>query len=144
MDRVRDYSAFAVGFCGIGYLLLWPFCSPDASGQLFGAALVCGDRAVAPLRWLCALPHPLHLSLPLNLLGLGSASAALARLVCRLLVRLWPRPAALATATGALAGPMSAAGIEAGRLRRQRPYSPLPPLRPVKPRSHFGLRGSPH
>lgn len=144
MDRVRDYSAFAIGFCGIGYVLLWPFCSPDASGELFGAALVCGERAVMPLRWVCALPHPLPLSLPLNLLGLVSAALALARLACRLLARLWSPHAALAAASGAEARCAPATGIEPSGPRKLRPFHPPRPLRPVPPRTHFGLRGKPH
>jgi hypothetical protein len=140
MDRVRDYSAFAIAFCGIGYVLLWPFCSPNASGELFGAALLCGERTVAPLRWICALPHPLHLSLPLNLLGLASAVLALARLACGLLKRLWPSHVALAATDGATAGRAPAVG-SAPSARASRP---LRPLRPVKPRTQFGLRGSPH
>lgn len=144
MDRVRDYSAFAIGFCAVGYLLLWPFCSPNDFGELFGAALLCGDRAIMPLRWLCALPHPLHLSLPLNLLGLFSAVIALARLALKLLARLWPRAGVLAAAVGAPAGRPPAIGIEPSPVCRPRHFGPLRASRPVTPRTHFGLRGRPH
>ena len=146
MDRVRDYSTFAIGFCGVGYLLLWPFCSPDASGELFGTALLCGDRAVMPLRWLCALPHPLHLSLPLNLLGLFSAVLAVARLALKRLTRRWPRAGALAAADAPTGHP-PAISIEPNpvcRARRLPPLGPLRSSRPVTPRTHFGLRGRPH
>lgn len=144
MERVRDYSVFAIGYCGFGYLLLWPFMSPHDSGQPFGAAFVCGDSAAVPLRWLCALSHPLHVPISLHLLGLVSAALAAARLALLALARLRAWRAASTGGNGARAADAPATNIEPGRLRGPRPLRPIRPLRPVKPRTHFGLRGTPH
>jgi len=137
MDRVKAYSIFAIGYCGFGYILLWPLSSPYVTGELFGAGLVCGDRALAPLRWLCGLPHPLRLSLPLQLLGLFSVLAVAVRLVLLLLGRIRRRRAVMAAAAAALAVHSS---VTAPPLPRRKPR---PRRSTVKPRTHFGLRGMP-
>ena len=137
MNRVRDYGAFAIGYYGLGYILLWPLSSPYATGELFGAAVVCGAGAFVPVRWLCGLPHPLQLSMPLHLLGLMSALLVAARLAVLALARLRRRSAA-AVGAGAPAG--------CPPETRRDPSRPRPPRRlgRVKPRAQFGLRGMPH
>jgi hypothetical protein len=133
MNRVRDYCTFAIGYCGLGYILVWPLSSPDGGSALFGAAFVCGGRMVAPVRWLCDLPHPLQFSVPLHLLGLISALAVAARLALWLLRRI-RRPASLPSAPAASASGPAPALADRPRLRRPSP---------IKPRAHFGLRGTP-
>ncbi len=134
MNRVRDYCTFAIGYCGLGYILIWPLSSPDG-GALFGAVLVCGSRGWPSLRWLCDLPHPLQFSLPLHLMGLLSALAVVARLTLWLLRRV-RRPGATPNAAAVGVSGPGQASHPAGRKPLRRPSR-------IKPRAHFGLRGTP-
>lgn len=131
MNRVKDYSNFAICFAGLGYIALWPLSSPDAGGHLFGGPLICRDGAFALVDWLCHCPHPLRLSLPLHALGFFSAMFVMARFSWRTFRRVRRKPMAAA-----------AAPPPAKALRRRQ--KPLGPPRPVKPRAQFGLRGMPH
>lgn len=139
MNRVKDYSGFAIGFVGLGYIVLWPLSSPGAGGELFGAALICGDTTFALLHLVCQLPHPLQLSPQLHVLGFVSAMVVMARFSLYGLRRT--RRARRKPAAGAIDAPVLAARLPAKVTRSRRPAAPL---RPVKPRTHFGLRGVRH
>lgn len=137
MNRVRDYGNFAVWFVGLGYMALWPLCSPDANGRPFGASLFCHDVA-GVLNLLCNSEHPLRLPAGLQMLGLLSAVFV----VLRLLVR-----AARRSRRAAVTPSVDISAL----LARLPATSPPPPCRkrparpqhPVRPRSQFGLRGAP-
>ena len=103
----------------------------DDHGGPFGASLICARRALA---FLCRLPHPLMLPPGLHVIGLLSAgwvcARLLLRLICALAARARPardRPRALSRASRPRC---------CGRRGKSRS-----PLRQVKPRSQFGLRG---
>ena len=134
MNRVWDYVHFAVWLLGIGYIVLWPLTSFD-HGAPFAAPLIC---SFSPLAWLCHLPHPLTLPPGLQLIGVVSAGWVCLRLVSRAIGRLRRVRAYRAGTASALS-----TRIPAAMLRPQR-RKPVSPLRQVKPRSHFGLRGNPH
>ena len=135
MNRCRDYFGFAVWFAGIGYAVLWPLSAIGDGGRPFGASIVCGDGSGGVMAALCNLPHPLALPVGLHVLGATAAMLVGARLSCRGLRRLQPRNSV-----------MPAAALNArlpGALPQHAPKKPPRPLRPVKPRTHFGLRGLP-
>ncbi len=138
MSRIRDYSAFAIWFAGLGYMALWPISSLDAEGRPFGAALFCPDRASGTLNLLCSSAHPLQLPPGLHALGCVSALFVAVRLLSRALRRS-RRPA------NSLAIDLS---TQLARLPQTAPpprrRKPAPRPRPVKPRAQFGLRGAPH
>jgi hypothetical protein len=131
MNRVADYVRFVLFLLGTGYFVLWPLTSFD-QGQPFGAPFLC---SFSPLAFLCRLPHPLALSPGLQLIGLLSAGWVLLWLMLRGVAR-WRRARAQRAAS------TPGARIPATVLRPPR-RKPLVPLRQVKPRSHFGLRGPP-
>jgi hypothetical protein len=136
MNRIRDYTGFAIEFCGLGYIVLWPVTALDVSGKPFGASLFCRDTPHGVLDLLCNSAHPLQLPSNLHALGFLSAMFVAARLLLyairrsrRAVDRRAADMSALTTQSpGAMAPP------------RQRPARPS---RPVKPRTHFGLRGMP-
>ena len=131
MNRFKDYLNFAVCFAGIGYAVLWPLAAVGDGGKPFGASVLCGGLFDA----LCRAPHPITLPPALHLLGALSAIALGLRLLCR----GWRhRRRARATAE-----PMPPAEPPAMPLRtRLRTTQLTQPLRPVRPRHHFGLRGT--
>lgn len=131
MNRVRDYADFAARLLGTGYLVLWPFTAILQGGGPLGATWVC---TLAPLRFVCALPHPLILPPGLHFIGVVGAAWVVLRLAVRALAR-WRHARASATLT-------LDARIPSVVLRPPR-RKPIAPLRTVKPRSHFGLRGPP-
>lgn len=141
MNRIKDYSRFAVCFAGLGYIVLWPLSTPGAGGDLFGASLLCGGGAFAPLDWLCHAPHPLRLSPALHAVGLLSAAFVVARFSLRGLRRLRLRRKPVA-AVAAVEAPTPAVHLPA-KTSRPRLRKPMGAPRPVKPRAHFGLRGLP-
>ena len=132
MNRIKDYSAFAIWFAGLGYIALWPITSPDSGGKPFGASLFCGDASLGMLDFLCRSALPLQLPANLHVLGLLSALFVILQLALRALKRP-RRPAGT-----------SAVDISALVTRlpvpppRRKPVRPLPR---IKPRTHFGLRG---
>ena len=142
MNRIKDYASFATWFAGLGYIVLWPLTSPDLAGRPYGASVFCRDNSLSALDLLCNSVH--SLSLPPGLHALGFISAAV--VTVRLLVH------AIRRSRRAVAGAEAAASVPIQRLpsaaafavpmpsRRKAP----PPLRGVKPRNHFGLRGTPH
>jgi len=137
MNRIKDYSRFAVGFVGLGYIVLWPLSTPGAGGDLFGASLLCADGNFALLGWLCHWPHPLRLSPALHAIGALSAVFVLARFSLGAILRVRRKPAAATNDAAALAAPLPAKAVPPSSRKR------MGPPRPVKPRTHFGLRGMP-
>ena len=137
MNRTREYLNFALSFSGLGYIGMWPLSTPDAQGQLFGAAFLCRGGSFLLLDVVCGLPHPLRMSPALHLLGLSAAvyvAVKLALRAARSLVRARRRrPAALDAAL--LAARLSAVMAEPRPPRLPRP------LPTGRPRSNFGLRG---
>jgi hypothetical protein len=126
-NRVVDYCAFAVRFIGLGYLVLWPFSTPDP----FGLARFC--RPDTPLqRFFYHWPQLVTLTPGLHLIGILCASYLAIRLLFR-------RRARALHANGALTPSVNDPATLAGTPQR----APLVKPRPkVKPRSEFGLRGS--
>ncbi len=133
MNRCREYFGFTVWFAGIGYAVLWPLTADGNSDRLFGASVVCSPSG-GMLAVLCHLPHPLTLPIGLHVLGFTAAILVAARLSWRLLRRLHPRRI---IPTSALAARLPSALPARPRRKAARP------LRPVTPRTHFGLRGLP-
>jgi len=114
MDRCKEYSCFALSFAGLGYIALRLLTSFAPGGGVSGIAV-----------------HSPVLPPALNAIGTLAAIFAVARIVA-LAVRRWrPRHPSPSPAPSAAASP---------RVVRCKSYR-LPP--PVKPRSHFGLRGIP-
>jgi hypothetical protein len=137
MNRIKDYARFVIWFAGLGYIVLWPVSSPDRSGRPFGASIVCNDGMFGLLASLCHSAH--WLELPPALHAIGSLSAILVAI--RLLsyaIKRWRRPADARLVPVPLPpAPLPAAAVPSWR-------NPHQPLRAVKPRTHFGLRGTPH
>jgi hypothetical protein len=134
MDRCRDYFSFAVWFAGIGYAVLWPLAATGNGGRLFGASFICSSSGRGIMATLCGLPHPVSLPLGLHLMGLAAAIAVAMRLSGRLLRRGRTR----------LAVPPVNCTCVSGGLPVSSSQAPTRRLRTVKPRKHFGLRGTPH
>lgn len=132
MGRVADYIRFAIGLLGVGYVTAWPLIAHDGGGPI-GAALICPSL----LGFLCDLPHPLALPPGLHWIGFLSAGWIGLMLLWRLTARL-----AMTGRRRMRAAASVNARIPAAVLRRPR-RKPLTPLRPVKPRRQFGLRGRP-
>ena len=138
MNRARDYINFAVKFVGFGYIVLWPLSVANTSGDVFGAAFVCGGRLGAAVSHLCGLPHPFRLSLGLHVVGALFAALALLHLAALALrARRKPREDA---------APSAAVPVAVVKPRKAR-FHLRPPPTPRKlgrPRQEFGLRGVPH
>ncbi len=139
MNRIKDYSGFAAWFAGLGYIVLWPLSSPDFSGKPFGASILCRDGSPGLLDLLCNSAHPLMLPPALHVIGFLAAVFVTVRLLLLAVKR--SRRAAGGGATDASA---LAARIPGSMPRTPWRKKPARPLRPVKPRTHFGLRGMPH
>lgn len=137
MNRVRDDSGFAVCFVGLGYIALWPFTSSDQGGTSFAAAVFCRAGTFSLPDLLCNLAHPVTLPPAMHVIGLAAAVFVALRLLLRAIRRRRRAPASGAGARSALAARIPAANL------RVPPRKPARWLRPVKPRSHFGLRGMP-
>ena len=137
MNRIKDYTRFVIWFAGLGYMVLWPVSSSDLSGRPFGASVVCQDGTLALLASLCNSTHWLQLPPALHAIGSLSAIVVSVRLLlCA--VKRWRRPAGSGRAqTPAPFAPAPATALPSWR-------NPARPLRAVKPRTHFGLRGTPH
>jgi hypothetical protein len=136
MNRIRDYTGFATWFCGLGYIALWPVTSPDLGGKPFGASIFCRDTSLSVLDLLCNSAHPLQLPANLHALGFLSAIFVAVRL---LLYAIRRSRRAIASRAAGMSALMTRLPDAVALLRRK----PAPPLRPVKPRTHFGLRGMP-
>ena len=135
MNRIKDYIGFALWFAGLGYIMLWPITSPELGGKPFGASIFCHATPLATLDFLCNSALPLQL--PPNLHVLGFLSALF--VIVRMLLRAFKRSRRAARTLGAdMSAPVT-------RLPDSPPprRKPMRRLRPVKPRTHFGLRGMP-
>ena len=136
MNRIKDYIGFAIWFAGLGYIALWPVSSPDLGGKPFGASIFCRDVTLSVLDLLCNSVHPLLLPPTLHALGLLSTLFVAVRLLLCVLKR-WRR------AVGSRAADMSALITRLPGAVAPPRRKPVRALRPVKPRTHFGLRGMP-
>ncbi len=136
MNRIKDYIGFAIWFAGLGYIALWPVTSPDLGGKPFGASIFCRDTPLGVLDFLCHSALPLQLPPNLHVLGFLSALFVTVRLLLCALNRL-------RRAVGTRAADMSALMTRLPDAVPPPQRTPLRPLRPVKPRTHFGLRGMP-
>jgi hypothetical protein len=113
MDRCKEYCGFAISFAGLGYIALWPLAA--LASRLLGVA-----------------PHPLALPPALQATGMLAAIFVIARLLLLMMRRLRRQ-----YAPQAAHAPDTA--VKPRVLRRE----PLRHLPQVKPRSQFGLRGTP-
>ena len=139
MNRIKEYFEFEARFLGLGYMLLWPVIAHDNSIVTLNTPIFCGENAYLPFAPLCHLSHAVHLSPGLHLIGLMSASYVVGSLALRRL-RRWRRvPAANDVAMSVSASRIDAMLPPAPRPTRAKP---LCPLRPVRPRKTFGLRGT--
>jgi hypothetical protein len=129
MNRIKDYVCFAACFAGLGYIVLWPVVA-DEAGASFGASMFCRDGGPAWLGFLCQSAQPLRLPPGLHALGFMSAVFVAARAVVGVVKRSRPR-----------SSPASA--LQSVDETPPPPRKPRLPLRNVKPRVHFGLRGVP-
>jgi hypothetical protein len=148
MNRVKDYLQFTVWFVGLGYLALWPLTAHDNGMAAFGAAFICGGHSL--INMICDPAHALRLSPGLHLIGTMSAACVIVRLLLRQWCHWrWQRcaPTGAAADEGNPAERNPATGLRANRWSAKlgRPSAPPSlPLRAVRPRTHFGLRGAPH
>jgi len=136
MNRIKDYAGFAGWFAGLGYIVLWPVTSPELGSKPFGASIFCRDGSPGMLDFLCNLEYPLRLPPGLHALGFLSAVFVIIQLLC----------CAFRRSRRANRGSAVTANFPAvpTKIVPPRPAKPRPPLRSVKPRTHFGLRGMPH
>jgi hypothetical protein len=134
MNRILDFVNIAMWLLGLGYIVLWPI-SLFENDAPFAAALVC---SISPLALLCFLPDPLTLAPGLQLIGVLSAAWVCVRLVSRAIAHLRRMRAYRAGAVSALITSGTAAFLRPHR------HNTIQPLRSVKPRNQFGLRGTPH
>lgn len=138
MNRARDYINFAVKFVGLSYVVLWPVSVTGTSGNVFGAAVVCGGRLGAAMDHLCRLPHLLRLNLGLHFVGAVFAVLAVLHIAARTVRSR--RPPSVGGAAAATAASVAAVKPKMTRFR----FRPLPPPRKLGgPRKEFGLRGVP-
>jgi hypothetical protein len=128
MNRIKDYVCFATCFAGLGYVALWPITADEAGGS-FSASMFCRGDGPDWLGFLCQSAQPLRLPPGLHALGFMSAVFV----TTRALVGAMKRSRRHSSPALAL---QSADGTPP-------PRKPRPPLRTVKPRTHFGLRGVP-
>lgn len=135
MNRIKDYTGFAIWFSGLGYIALWPVASLGLDGKPFGASLFCHDVSLSLLDLLCNSAHPLQLPPGLHALGFLSTMFVTFRLLQYALKRLRRALASRAANLSALIARLP----DIVPPRRK----PTRSLRPLKPRTHFGLRGMP-
>lgn len=131
MNRVGEYTRFAIWFCGVGYAVLWPMTAHDDG--IAAATLVCGPSFTL-VDFICGPRAGLYLSPGLHLAGMISSACVVLCLVLRPLRRRRARAAAKS---------VEAAPAAIIQLRIGKKTAP-PPHRYVRPRSHFGLRNAPH
>lgn len=143
MNRVRDYIQFAVWFVGLGYIVLWPLTARDNDIAKLSAYWACGDEPSEQVNWLCNPSHALHLSPGLHLVGLMSAICVIARVLMHRLCRSRRPPGAEATAP-AIASRIPMLLQRPARAPQPARQEPRSPVRSVRSRKYFGLRGVPH
>jgi hypothetical protein len=127
MNRFWDYSGFAVWFIGLGYIVTWPLTMSDF-GQTASAATICGGDALPP-GFLCSSAHGLMLPPGLHLAG-GLAAVFVTLRLLTMAIKRAIRGRKTPTVTPPVASPPQA-------------RAPHRSISRVKPRTHFGLRGSP-
>lgn len=121
MNRLKDYFNFVIWFAGLGYVAIWPLAAPDALSA-------CRANAAPVSGWLCRVGHVF--ALPPALHGIGFIASVF--VTVRLLL----------------------IGLRRVKRLRAPRVTPSPPVVPgsrlprrlfptVKPRAHFGLRGTP-
>ncbi len=130
MNRIKDYVGFVGWFAGLGYIVLWPVTSPDLGGKPFGATIFCRDGSAGLADFLCNSAHPLQLPPGLHVLGFLSAVFVTTRLLVYAIRR--------SRRTAGTISPMARIPAALAPMRKPAPQRP-----PVKPRTHFGLRGMP-
>ena len=128
MDRIKDYSRFAAWFVGLGYVVLWPVTASELGGPSFGATMFCRDGAPEFLGFFCHSTHSMVMPPGLHLLGFTSTLFVTLHLL-------------FCAARRSRRAPRAASPPEAPAVPPRR--QPQPPLRKIKPRSEFGLRGVP-
>lgn len=138
MNRIKDYTNFAAWYVGLGYVVLWPVTSNGIGGKPFGAAILCDESARALVNLLCASARPLQMPLGLHALGFLSSVFVTIRLIHFAIRRSRRRPGVTVPISFEPPGQPLAAPVPPPRRRK-----PAPPVRPVKPRNQFGLRGLP-
>lgn len=130
MNRIKDYTGFAAWFVGLGYLVLWPITADEIGGVSFGASILCREGSSVWLGFLCNSTPALRLPPGLHALGFMSATYVSARFLVGAVKRSRRvSPSVAPVARNADPPPPS--------------RKPRPPLRYVKPRTQFGLRGVP-
>jgi len=136
VQRVRDYLNFAIGFAGLGYIVVWPITSPDFDGHRFGIAMLCQDDAAGLLALQCNSSHAVTLPPALHVLGFVSALIVIARVLFHVLKQSRQMNGNTAIDPSAVIESRTSAAVP---MWRKPPHR----LRPVKPRAQFGLRGAP-
>ncbi len=127
MNRFWDYFGFAVWFIGLGYIVMWPLTMSDF-GQTASAATICGGGALPP-GLLCDSARGLMLPPGLHLAG-GLAAIFVTLRLLTMAIKRAIRGGKAPAVTPAVVPPAQ------GRAPRRS-------LSRIKPRTHFGLRGSP-
>jgi hypothetical protein len=140
MNRIKDYASVAARFAGLGYIVLWPLTSPELTGRAYGASAFCRDNSPGALDFLCNSAPTLQLPPGLHALGFMSAVYVIIRLLVYG-IRRFRRSAGPETTNSP---PMPIHRIQIVTPRQTKWKAPPLPLRSVKPRAHFGLRGMPH
>jgi hypothetical protein len=125
---------FAIGFAGLGYIVVWPITSPDFDGHRFGIAIFCRDGLAGLLDPLCDSSHALTLPPSLHVFGFAAALIVIGRVLVYALKR----------SRQVNGDPAIDPSLEA-RTNAPAPLWRKPPrrARAVKPRAQFGLRGTP-
>ncbi len=133
MNRIKDYAGFVGWFAGLGYIVLWPITAADLGGKPFGASIFCYEGAPRVTDFLCNSAQPLHMPPGLHVIGFLSAAFVTIKLLLRAIRRA--RRSAISPVSPAMRIP---AALTQGPRQKPAPRRP-----PVKPRTHFGLRGAP-
>ena len=138
MNRIKDYAGFVGWFAGLGYIVLSPLTAPELGGKPFGASIFCRDGVPGALDFLCNSADPLRLPPGLHAIGCLSAVFVMIQLLCYCIKR---SRRANRQDTVAIDWPARLKKIVLPRPSLRKPGSPL---RRLKPRKEFGLRGVPH
>ena len=133
MNRIKDYAGFVGWFAGLGYIVLWPITTADLGGKPFGASIFCYEGAPSLTDLLCNSAHPLHMPSGLHVLGFLSAAFVTIRLLLH----------AIRRTRRAAGSPVSPTVRIPTALAQAPQQKPAPRRPPIKPRTHFGLRGMP-
>ena len=133
MNRIKDYAGFVGWFAGLGYIVLWPITATDLGGKPFGASIFCTEGAPRLTDLLCNSAQPLHMPAGLHVLGFLSAAFVTIKLLLH----------AIRRTRRAAGGSVSPTVRIPAALTQVPPRKPASRRPPIKPRTHFGLRGMP-